>query len=188
MAHAPQYEPGKYLGIVSEQAFSESSKGNKQFILRCKIVGKYDEEGTLCEFPSQRVRDRNIFMTITDKTVDFVIDALRSIGYEGNTFSGLDPQTPGFHNFASHEVPLYCSHEEYNGNWQERWRIDNGSGGGLNVKPLDSKGVRSLDAMFGKALKATAKPAAKPNGSPKPKTIDEANAEIQKEQPADIPF
>lgn len=185
MAYGPQYEPGRYLGIVIEQAFSESSNGNAQFILRCQVVGKFDENGTLCEFPSGRVRERSVFMTITENTIDFVIDALRAIGYEGSTFSGLDPQTPGFHNFASHEIPLYCQHEEYQGQWRERWRISSG-GGGLNVKPLDPKGLRALDAMYGKALKATDK--TKQNGSPKPKTIDEANAEIQKEQPADIPF
>ena len=41
----------------------------------------------------------------------------------------------------------------YDGKTREKWSVVTNNAGGLDVPPLDDKGVRQLDALFGKHLK-----------------------------------
>jgi hypothetical protein len=65
----------------------------------------------------------------------------------------LDSSQQGFHDFSGLELTMFCSHEnDQNGDPRERWGIDRGPSE-LKVDPLDAKGLRELDNLFGKHLK-----------------------------------
>jgi hypothetical protein len=184
MARGPYYTPGKYWAKIISQALGQTKTGKPQFVLRFQVVGKVDPadpEGQLLSCGEQY--ERNIYMVITDKTIDFVSRNLDKLGFRKESFRFLDPATDGFADFTGQELAVECSHDTYEGNVGEKWRIA-GDGGGLVVTPLDSKGVRELDALYGKSLKTATKAANSPTTSSKTngaKNAARANQELVEE-------
>ena len=166
----PFFEAGRYWAKVIGQQFGEAKTGNPQFVLRIAILGKLDPvdpKGDLISCPSG---ERTIWRTITDKTIDRFIQDLQTLGFKGTSFSQLEPKGDNYHNLSGTEVPVYCEHETSNqtGELREQWGIVN-EGGAPQVKELDPKGIRKLDALFGKQLKALSAPeaaSAAPQGKP----------------------
>jgi hypothetical protein len=169
------YDPGLYRVRIENQQLGETTNGNPQFVLTFTPLGEHDlKDNTLLACPSL---PRSAFMTITDNTVDFVLETLRHLGFQGTSFAQLDPSTEAFHDFKGIECDAYCKHEEYDGKTKEKWNISRGKGS-VNVKPLEKKSIRALDAKFGKKLLATA-------------SATPASPPISKETPTateDIPF
>lgn len=154
------YEKGLYLGVVQNQYMGKSKdKGTPFFALEVIIEARI--------FPGNDVQsvDRNqrtIYMYLTDATIEFVTDQLVHIGYNNSSLAFLDPQKPGFHDFKGKEIELWCGQETYNNDTKEKWSI---SMPREAPPPLDPKDIRSLDALFGKAMR-TKKPAAKAAPAP----------------------
>jgi len=155
------YPEGAYLGQITDQAIGETKTGKPQFILRVKVLGVPYDDGSY-ESSAQQY-ERTIYMVLTDKTVPFVTEKLRAIGFAGTRITDLSPDSDTFQSLKGGQIRLWCKHEaDQQGQMRERWDISKGASV-LEVKPLDSKGRRSLDSLFAKALQAT--PAPK---SPKP--------------------
>lgn len=178
---------GRYWAKATRQVMSESSKGNPTFVLSFLIVGEInpvDPKGELISCPSY---ERSSFMTLTDKTIDFTIENLVAIGFDKPSFKFLDPNVNGFFNFTDLEFEVYCKHQEYQGKVSEKFQIASGPKE-MNLKPLESSKMRSLDDLFGKQLKQATK-----GMKPKPEavaaavsqTVEEANGEIED---GEIPF
>lgn len=146
------YEPGIYRCNVTRQALSQSKNGNPQFILTFMIKEQVSvkDPGITREVPTQY--ERSIWMTITEKTADFVTDDLARLGFVGVSFGGLDPETPDFHDFTGLVLDVECYHDTWDGQVREKWRLVRE--GGMEFDPLEKSAVRKLDAMFGKALKS----------------------------------
>lgn len=184
MARGPAYEVGRYYGRVTRQAMGETSNGNAQFVLSFLILGKVnlaDPGGDLLTCPQG---ERSVFRTITDKTIDYVIEDLKALGYTKPSFKYLDPGTPGFEDFTGKELEFFCDHkldnrDDHQGELREQWGIARASSG-PKVNPLDAKKARGLDALFGKQLKSLAADAAPSTAAPKgrsPATMDEPPVE-----------
>ena len=151
----PYYEEGLHAGEVLSQALTKSKTGTVQFVLRCKILGTATEEGYT---PASQQYERTVYMAITAGTIDFVVDTLKSIGYEKQSFKYLDPAVDGAHDFTGQQVDLWCKHDEYKGEQKEKWNISRPR----EQKPvelLSAAELRQLDALFGKALKGGARSA-----------------------------
>lgn len=175
------YAQARYRGRIVSQALSESSTGNTQFVLTFDVLGVYDPtqpEALLTTTPGQR----SIFRSITEKTIEYFLEDLKYLGFDKGTFGALDPASQNHHSFVGQEIDALCSHEEYNGAQKERWQLSRG-GGGLTLKPVDSKAVRSLDALFGAKLKQNAAPSAK-----KPAKQQAANPESEEADKEFVPF
>ena len=153
-------DEGKYRGRICEWSLSQSkTKKTPQFAVTCELIGYYDRDQLNDMSGSDK---RTVFKFITENTVDYFIEDMRKLGWNGDQFAELNPDHPGGHNFKDVEVDLTCEHETYEGKDRERWNFAFG-GGGMQLTALDKKGVSSLQALFGSKLKATAaKPAAKP--------------------------
>jgi len=199
----PDYDQGRYWGRCISQAIGESkakegeSQGSRFVALGFQVRGKVnaaDPEGHLLACPAG---ERTVFLYLTEKSIERTIDELRSLGFDKDSFKFLLPETPGYVNLNGVECALQCRHETYQGKTKDKWSI--AGGGGPNIKALDTAGVRQLDALYGKALKA--KPAAKPTNGAKPppepatpysepaKTLEQATAEAAAiEQGDEIPF
>lgn len=134
----------------------------------------------------QRVKERNqrtVYMYLTDATIEFVTEQLAHIGYDKSSLSFLDPDKEGFHDFEGKEIELRCGHGTYKNETQEKWSISVPREAAV---PLDPKALRSLDALFGKAMRTK-----KPKVEQPPVEINAAQqAAAQKERPAhdEIPF
>lgn len=202
MAKALHYEPGRYWGKVTNQKLTQSSTGNSQIVITFHIVGKVnpnDPDGDLLPCPNEY--ERSIFRTITEKTIQWVEQDLERLGFEGESFGQIDLEHPNCCDLRGKELAFSCTHEadnreEFAGVLRERWSIAT-DGTGPQLKPLDSKAIRKLDAMFGKSLKGLKKrtkealPAEPPPEGLTPLTAEnmaeEAAAAVQ-EDGAPIPF
>lgn len=169
------YEPGIYRCHVTRQALSQSKNGNPQFVLSFMIKEQVSVKDPDITREVATQYERSIWMTITKKTADFVTDDLARLGFQGASFGGLDPDTPGFHDFTGFVLDAECYHDTWDGQVREKWRLPNT--GGMEFEPLEQSAVRKLDAMFGKALKS--KCAAKP---------EPAAIETVESTPEDLPF
>lgn len=150
----PYYNPGNYVGEVIEQALTKAKTGTPQFVLKVKILGHPGDGEHYQPIPDQF--ERTIWMALTEKTVPFVSDALAQLGYKHGSMGPLDPSHPSHQSFTGQQVELYCSWgNDQNGNSRENWRISTRMGG-MKITPLESKEVRELDALFGKAIKPAA--------------------------------
>jgi hypothetical protein len=153
MASVPFYAVGKYACKVVEQALGESSTGKPQFLLRFTVIGQVDpaDPSQLVPVPAQYQRTH--YRSITEKTIQYFTEDLKALGFKGESFKELDPDTEGFHNFTGQNVDMWCSHKSGpDGALREEWNVARAVGS-LEVKPLERKKVRELDNLFGKHLK-----------------------------------
>jgi hypothetical protein len=82
-----------------------------------------------------------------------VKEDLAALGYDRDNFADFDERTPNFFDLREKEIEVRCDHElDQNRKSREQWSIARANNG-PPVKPLDDKGVRKLDALYGKALK-----------------------------------
>jgi hypothetical protein len=133
---------------------SVASTGTPQFVLRFKVLARL-ENG---EEDPVRSYERLHFRAITEKTIDYFVEDLKTLGFVGigTSFRLLDPQTPGFHDFRGRVVEMCCRHgEDQNGNPREEWGVAR-SAGALELRPLPAARYRELDNLFGRALKSIA--------------------------------
>jgi hypothetical protein len=156
---APYYEEGRYECQVVSQGFIVAGTGTHQFKLKVKVLR--------CIVPFNDALDqqeRAVYMSVTDKTVRWVLSDLHALGYVGDSLWGVDPDNPaGFHNFAGTQIELVCKHEnDKDGKPRERWYVRPGE------QPLkDKKMLHRLDQLLAKKQPKT-------NGSTAPDSSDKA--------------
>jgi len=155
----PYYDEGSYVGEIIQQAITETKTSKPQLLLRVKVLGIPEDDGTFT--PIERQYERSIYMVLTPNTIAFQVENLRTAGFEGDKVSELDPASPNHQSLVGNQINLWCKHEPaFSGDGeQERWQVSKGRQVIENKKPLDAKGLRSLDSLFSKALKATPAPA-----------------------------
>jgi hypothetical protein len=172
MANAPFYGVGLHQGQIVGQGFTKAkSTGNLQLMLQVKILGVPEGNSYI---PHQQQYTRTIYYALTDKTAPFVIEALKTLGYEGETISQLDPGHKSHVSLVGRQCDLWCSYEANQDNTgeRERWSISKGA---QEIEPMDGKALRQLDSLFGKAF----------SGGAKVKAAQPAVTEAQHEQPKD---
>ncbi len=172
----PFYDQGVYTCEITDQGLNKSSKkGTPGFFLRVQPEG-----GTY---------ERDIQWWITEGTAQYVVRDLRSLGFTGQSWSELNPQREGYHNFVGATIKAACTHEENGDKVYERWGLPFG---GADITPLDSAETQQLDNLFGDQL--AAKPSDEYSAPEQPQwDKDDANAllaEAANVQPtdSDIPF
>jgi hypothetical protein len=155
MANKPYYDIGVHMGEVISQGLTKASTGTAQFILRVKILGVPD--GT--NYVAHSVQyERSIYMALTEKTMQYVVPKLQQLGFTGQSISQLDPSHPHHQSFVGNQVDLWCAHEnDDKGGVREKWNISRPQSA-MEITPLDSKQVRELDSLFGRALRQAGTP------------------------------
>lgn len=169
-----QYAEGTYWGRVTHQQLGESKeKKTPQFVLTFSVLGKINPNEPDGELLSCPAGTRSVFRYFTDKTIDFVVEDVRALcAAQGITnalpsWKFLDPSTAGYFDFTGAELAFFCKHEEYQGEYKEKWSLARG-GGKPDVAPLDDRGIRQLDSLFGKKLRDTQADAAPKKKTPPP--------------------
>lgn len=164
----PKYDVGRYEVEVTSQGFQKASTGNMQFILQFKVLGSVDpaDPNTLL---SVAPGERKYYKTITENTVDWLMEDLKAIGVEGLTsWSQLDPniRPEGFIDLIGKKTDMMCgSRNGQDGKSYEDWTIAREGSAGKPIDNADKKDVQALDRLFGKHLKKGASPARAPQRS-----------------------
>ena len=140
------YAEGPYRAEIKEQGLSKSKNDNPQFFLKIVVLESLDINPI-----SYQQYERTIFWTVTEKTIDFVVDKLATLGFQGASFRQLDPSHVGHQSFVGQEIEVYCKLETYEGKEREKWDLSFTGGG--TQEPLDESEARKLDALFGRKLK-----------------------------------
>ena len=156
---ATQFEEGRYLVRIIDQCFTESpQKGTLGFSLAFRVVKNLDE-------PDAPIKSthRGLTMWISEKNVSRVLHDLHTLGYEGSTLAGVDPDAEDVHDFRDTEVEMVCAHED----GFERWSLR-----ATKQHLKDKSKLRELDRVLNPK---------RPTGG----TPDEASHEITD---SDIPF
>lgn len=175
------YDAGEYLFKVTNQGFGQNKTGSSFFFLEGEPVAVFQDGQEFSVTPYQRT----IKLTITDKTVQFVIDKLTAIGWPGGRWGTLDPNESGHHSFVGQELRVVCKLEpgvDDSSKLYEKWDLPFGSAEKTENDPSVS---RKLDAMFGKSAAAAKKPAAKKPPADANRAMQEAAASGGDD---DIPF
>lgn len=173
------YQQGRYRVRVAAQSFSASKNNSPQFVLLVTPIGHYNQGRPGGGLEVCDNYERTIFLTITDKSIDFVIDKLAAIGFDGRSFTELNPETPNHVSLVGIEFDATCKHDEYQGVLREKWDVST-----MAVspgEPLDGSALRKLDARYGSKLK---------RGVGQAKTVkrEVAQATVSNVGDDDIPF
>jgi hypothetical protein len=201
MSRGPQYEVGRYWGKITHQRVSETSTKKAQLVLTFAVLGKVNLSDPDGDLLACQDGERSVYRAITDATMEYIVADMDAIGWFGNKWSQFDENDRECVSVIGKELAFFCKHEDRNvkdeetGKWvasgelREVWSIAMQS---APVKSLDEKGMKSLDSMFGKALKGrkpkqetVPQPAKK---SPAAMTKEELNAELAADGASDIPF
>jgi len=183
------YREGFYSAEVIGQRMTETRNGNPQFELSIQPVSRIEGHA---EFPLDEIGPtRCLYMVITPKTGGWVLDGLRLIGFEGDSFSQLDNSLGGdnFHSFIGKTVRVLCRHETWEEVTREKWRISTYQFE-LAATAVSRQKIRELDALFGTQLN-TPPPSGKSQSDDEIAVkypVDDGNLPPSDEQVEDIPF
>lgn len=132
------YEQGQYRGEIMQTALGKSeNKGTPQFVVKVKVQAKYVGDGEV----DVKESERTVYLSMTEKSMPYVVKKLKAAGYEGSTTRELIA-----HDFTGRPVELNCTHEAgQSGGDREKWDL---AWGETEVKPLDDKDMSTLDALF----------------------------------------
>src|SRR5215472_14037514 len=134
----PYYDPGLYKCRIIEQGFNEASTGTPQFYIKVLVLLRIEPFNDNLEKYS-----RTAYFAITAKTADWVMQYLHALGFNGDSFDGVDPHVEGHHSFVGIEIEWVCSHEDdQNRAPRERWG-PRGTG-----RSLDGEKVRKLNRLL----------------------------------------
>jgi hypothetical protein len=125
---------------VLDQGFNEASTGTAQLWLKVLVLECRERVNEKLEQLS-----RVMYFPITAKTADRLMQHLRTLGFDGDSFEDLDPRRVGHHSFVGQEIELACRHEEdRNKTLCERWEFPGTS------RPLDEQKLRKLNQFLTK--------------------------------------
>lgn len=177
MANATFYAEGRYLCEIVDQGLSTAKSGNMQIVFKVKVL-----EGTQ---PARDVKqyERSIYLTVTEKTMEYLVPKLQALGYHRDALRFLDLSQSQHHDLRGQQAEIFCKHEEGNdGNLREKWDIASSQSKPLDLVAPDSKVLRQLDALFGRQVKNS-------GGVVKPVAAKAAPAdEPQEVDDSDVPF
>jgi hypothetical protein len=161
----PLPEKGTYFAELMSAIVSEG-KSCPQFVLSLSIT-HISKNGTWKALPGSFLR--HVYIYLSDKSWETSQKKLESLGFNG------DFCNPDFSDKIKNEgVELTCTHQQYEGEWRDKWELANW--GGTEVKRASSDIVRQLQAKW--KAKAGAKPAApKSNPPPPPQDDDPSDAD-----------
>ena len=154
---------------VLDQGFGKSkNKGTQFFYLTvqpvARVLSDTEVEPEFTQFT------RTIERYMTDKTIDYLLEDLESLGWAGGSLSELAQNKC----FVGTTIRCACKHESgQDGKVYDKFSIYR-EFAGKKVEPLEATDVRRLDSLFGSKVKAkfgAARPAAKSAPSPATQTV-----------------
>lgn len=165
-----EFAKGRYRCIIRQQGFTTSRTGSPQFVLKFDVLTD-GEPAT-----------RYYFKTLTEKTMEYFVADMKNLGFNGSSMQQLDPAHPNHLSFVDQEVTMYCGHgRDQNGDEKEEWGVALPE---MEMRPPPQNTMRSLDLLFGAALKKTG--GVRPAAATKPQPVPVAAGDMPSDD--DVPF
>jgi len=143
------YEVGRYKCTVKQQGFTTAKTGTQQFYLVFDVTATDGGE-------SVAIHERTYYKALTEKTIEYFATDAKNLGFTGGSLTQLDPSSPQHFSLVGREVTMFCKHgTDASGNAREEWEVGMGA---REMKPADATKLRSLDVLFGNALKRSGGP------------------------------
>lgn len=159
--NGPFYSQGVYRGTIVDHGLTKASTGTVQVAIKFKVLECLQPEGDV-----SAQYERTAFLPVTEKTMEYLVPKLQSLGYERDSIKYLNLNEPQHVDLRGQYGEFYCKHESnQDGNMREKWDVSHGgTSKPLDLKPPDAREIRNLDMLFGKARKAagTTKPQSAP--------------------------
>lgn len=176
--NGPYYAIGRYLGEITDQGLTKAQTGTVQIAIRFKVL-----EGTTPARQLDAQYERTAFLAVTEKTMEYLVPKLHSLGYTRDSIRFIDLTSPECHDLRNQKAEFFCKHENsQDGQLIEKWDVAMSQSTPLELKPPDPKDLRKLDALFGAQLKKS--------GASKPKPTPPVQQPGYSDQPSDddVPF
>ncbi len=174
------YQKGSYRARIIDVALDESKNGFPQVIVRGTLICGLDAGRN--EFDCEQY-DRTVYLTVTDKTTEYILKKLRNAGWKSDRFEQINE-------LVGLDAVFVCDHEKqtegkYAGQMGEKWDLE------LPRKasePLENKPAvaKKMNALFGKMLKEGAAPKSAPAAEQR-ETVP-ANAATEDAGDGEVPF
>lgn len=180
----PFYDEGRYRCEVIDQGLSKAATGTVQIVLKVRVL-----EGTTPERELTQQYERTIYLSVTDKTMKYLVPKLQALGYSRDSFRFISLSEPNYEDLRGTAAEFYCKHEDGQGGLREKWDVATiRSTELLDLKPVGSKELRELDLLFGRERKSSGiKPAAS-TVSPARARVDDGPAPSLEVTDDDVPF
>lgn len=167
-----EFAKGKYPCIIRQQGFTTSKNGTPQFVLKFDVL---TDKGPVTRY---------YFKTLTEKTMDYFVADMKNLGFAGSSMQQLDPAHPNHVSFVEREVEMYCGHStDQNGDPKEEWGVALPA---MEMKPPPATALRSLDLLFGAAMKKTGGSRVVSAPKPKPQPVPVAAGDVPSDD--DVPW
>lgn len=146
------YEEGIYKVRIIDQGFNSASTGTGQFWIKFLVLERTEPFNDGIEQFS-----RIMYFAITDKTADWVMHDLHTLGFTGDRFEDLDPRASAYESLAGREVEVACAIDNgKDGKPREKWSLRS------TGRPIAMKQVSQLNNFLSK------RPAPRPAMPPVP--------------------
>lgn len=150
------YEKGRYQCEVIGQGLGKSEQKGTPFFYITFTVLKYIVGPDQYEDVT-RSFERTMKKYLTDKTMDFAIDDMLTLGFEVDSPTQIDLEHPKAFSIVGNMVEMYCGHKtNEKGQEFEDWNVGRKSGS-FKATPIDRSEAKGLEAMFGASLKTKRK-------------------------------
>jgi hypothetical protein len=155
MSNGPFYPRGVYRCQILDHGLTKASTGTIQVAIKFRVIESVQPAGDV-----EAHYERTAFLPATDRTMEYLVPKLEALGYTRDSLKYLNLSEPNCHDMRGSDADFFCKHEnDRNGELREKWDVaTGGSGKPLELKPPDSREVRTLDMLFGKARKDSGAP------------------------------
>lgn len=149
------YEPGRYRLKIVGADLGEAENGTPHIELYLEVLGRYEGQ----QLQAVTGPGRTAFLSITDVTIGtlnnpgWVAQTLTDLGFDWS-FGRFD-HYPAYQRLLGQERDGECKHEEWNGEYREKWGVYRNSRSPL--KPASAETGKALNAKFGPLMKQLAK-------------------------------
>ena len=144
---------GLYKARIANWGFNKAKTGTPQLVFQFDLMAEIDPTlpDAMTQFQEPYVQ-RSLFRALTKDAVEYVVEDLKKLGYDRETFDEFDPAHPNAFPFKGVEFDVKCEHDVWNNRPVERWAFS-WAGGGPAMGALPQDDMRKVNMLFGAKLK-----------------------------------
>jgi hypothetical protein len=104
--------------------WTQTANGNAQFGMAFTMLGVADPDNPAAPLtPCEPGTGRWSITPTTEKSMEWLIATVQSLGYDRDDLLGLDPEGKGAFDFTGKEFLVRAKHHEYNGQTRVDWSV-----------------------------------------------------------------
>lgn len=144
----------KYKAQITDWGLSQSkASGTPQIHFIVELMEILDRTTGTFQTITDGLHQRTVYRYLTEDAFDMTMKALEYLGFTNVDDLGvLQRNHPQAIDLFGKQVDVYCKHETYKNQLQEKWEFDIG-GGGFKPKEMEDAELKKTLAFFNKKVK-----------------------------------